>query len=336
MKTRPTIRDVAARAGVTDMTVSRVLNRSGPVSEAVRLRVERAIDELGYFPSRIARGLRSRRTRIIALIVSDVTNPFFTTIVRGVEDAASDRDHLVMICNTDESEEEEIRYMEMLAGQNVDGVLLVPAKGAERAQALAQRWEFPLVLVERRVPGNEHSIVHCDTRGGARRMTEYLLELGHREFAILASPIGVSSSDERVSGAMEALAGTGAHATVIHDTLSRETAGRAVERWMGMDPRPTAIFALNNLLTIGTLKALRARGVLVPEDVSLAGFDDLPAPLLAQPFLTVVSQPAYEMGRVGVEKLFERIANPSCAVKDSLLPPELVIRNSTGPPPRRA
>jgi LacI family transcriptional regulator len=308
------------------------VNRSGPVSAAVRERVERAIEELGYVPSRIARGLRSRRTRTLALVVSDITNPFFTTVARGVEDAASDREHLVMLCNTDESEEEEIRYLEMLTGQNVDGVLLVPARGAERARALAKRRQLPLVLLERRVPGTEHSIVHCDTRSGARSMMEYLLGLGHREFAILASPIGVTTSDDRIEGALGALEGTDGHAEVMYERLNRETAAKGIQRCMEMVPRPTAIFALNNLLTIGALKALRALGIRVPEDISLAGFDDLPAPLLEKPFLTVVSQPAYEMGRAGVEVLVSEILDPTLACTEVVLPPQLLIRASCEPP----
>jgi len=328
MASRPTIRDVAARAGVTDMTVSRVVNRSGAVSDAVRLRVEQAIDELGYVPSRLARGLRSRRTHTIALVVSDITNPFFTTIARGVEDAASDRDHLVMVCNTDESEDEEIRYLEMLAGQNVDGVLLVPTKGAEKACALAERYRLPLVLLERRIPNNTQSLVHCDTRLGTRKMMEYLLSLGHREFALLTTPVGAVTSDDRVQGAMEALEGSNGRATVICELLNRETSHKVVERWMAMDPRPTAIFALNNLLTIATLKALRSRGFQVPEDVSLAGFDDLPAPLLEQPFLTVVRQPAYEIGRAGAELLITEMSSPSSAHRQVMLQPEIVVRDS--------
>jgi LacI family transcriptional regulator len=329
---RPTIRDVAARAGVTDMTVSRVVNRSGPVSDAARQRVEQAIEELGYVPSRLARGLRSSRTLTIALVLSDITNPFFTTIARGVEDAASDRDLLVMVCNTDESEEEEIRYLEMLAGQNVDGALLVPARAAEKVCGLAERRRLPLVLLERRIPGNAHSLVHCDVRLGARQMMEYLLKLGHREIALVTTPIGVTTANDRVEGALSALNGTDGRATVISEHLSRETAGKVVERWMAMSPRPTAIFALNNLLTIGTLKALRSRGFRVPEDVSLAGFDDLPAPLLENPFLTVVSQPAYEIGKAGFELLFAEISNASYARREVTLQPSLVIRESCGPP----
>ncbi len=315
------------------MTVSRVVNRSGPVSETVRLRVERAINELGYVPSRLARGLRSSRTHTIALIVSDVRNPFFTTIARGAEDAASNRDYLLMLCNTDESEEKETRYLEMLMGQNVDGVLLVPSKTAERATALAKRAQFPLVLLERRIPDRNHSIVLCDTQAGSRQMAEHLLGLGHRVFAILASPVGVAVSDERIRGALEVIEGAGGRATILSESLSRESADRAVDRWLALEPRPTAIFALNNLLTFGLVKALRARGLRIPEDVSVAGFDDLPPHLLEQPFLTVVSQPAYEMGRRSVELLFDLIENPSSAPTEVLLQPELLIRLSCGQPP---
>jgi LacI family transcriptional regulator len=329
---RPTIRDVAALAGVTDMTVSRVVNGSGSVSDSARERVQRAIDELGYVPSRLARGLRSRRTHTIALVVSDITNPFFTTIARGVEDAASDREVLVMVCNTDESEEEELRYLEMLAGQNVDGVLLVPVKGAERACALAQRRRLPLVVVERKIPGHAHSLVQCDVRSGARQMMEYLLGLGHREFAFAITPIGFTTSDERVEGALNALESAGGTATMISTTLNKETAGKVVEFWMAMNPRPTAIFAFNNLLTFGTMKALRAQGFRAPEDVSLAGFDDLPPHLLENPFLTVVSQPAYEMGKAGVELLLKEIADPTGTPQEVTLQPRLLLRNSCGPP----
>jgi LacI family transcriptional regulator len=329
---RPTIREVAARAGVAGMTVSRVVNHSGPVSEAVRARVEQAIDELGYVPSRLARGLRSRRTHTIALIVSDVTNPFFTTIARGVEDAASDHEHLVMLCNTDESEEEEARYLEMLASQNVDGVLLVPAGGAERAKALAKSHPLPIVLLERAVPDCELSLVRCDTRAGARQMVEHLLGLGHRQFAILSSPIGLRAADERVQGALDAMRGTDATATVLEERLSRETAIRFIERCLALGPRPTAVFALNNLLTFGALRALRAKGIAVPDDITLVGFDDLPAPLLEQPFLTMVSQPAYEMGRTAVEQLFAEIADPAAAGREVLLQPQLVTRDSSSRP----
>jgi LacI family transcriptional regulator len=329
---RVTIKDVAARAGITDMTVSRVVNRSGPVSEAVRKRVQDAIDELGYVPNRLARGLRSNRTHTIALVVTDVTNPFFTTVARGVEDAASDLDHLVLLCNTDESEKEELRYLEMLAGQSVDGVLLVPAMTGQAARELAGRRGLPLVMLDRRVPMTDVSVVRCDSKGGSAEMARYLLGLGHREFAILAGPVGVPTSDDRVAGFLAALEGTDGRATIVHGQFSAESGREGVARALELIPRPTALFALNNFVTIGALQALNERGVRVPEEIVLVGFDDLPPAMVGQPFLTVVSQPAYEMGRRAVDLLLAQLTMPDQAPQEIVLPSELVIRRSSGAP----
>ena len=328
---RVTIRDVAVRAGVTDMTVSRAVNGSGPVSEGVRKRVLEAIEELGYVPSRVARGLRSNRTHTLALIVTDVTNPFFTTIARGVEDAASDRDHLLLLCNTDESEAEELRYLEMLAGQGVDGVLFVPARSGEAARELAARHRLPLVILDRRISMPDLSVVRCDSEAGAAQMGRYLLDLGHREFTILAGPEGVPTSDDRVNGFVGALKETNARARVLHGQFSNAWGREGVERTLAEAPRTTAIFALNNFVTIGALQALYGRGVRVPEDVSLVGFDDLPSAMVGQPFLTVISQPAYEMGRRAVDLLLAQLGN-SGQPQEIVLPTDLVVRQSSGPP----
>lgn len=329
---RVTIRDVAARAGVTDMTVSRAVNGSGPVSEVVRKRVLEAVEELGYVPSRVARGLRSSRTNTLALIVTDVTNPFFTTIARGVEDAASDRDHLLLLCNTDESEAEELRYLEMLAGQGVDGVLFVPARSGEAARDLAARHRLPLVILDRRVAMPDLSVVRCDSRAGAWEMARYLFGLGHREYAILAGPPGVLTSDDRVAGFLRALEGTEAHTTVLHGQFSNAWGREGVDRVLTLASQPTAIFALNNFVTIGALQALSERGKAVPSDLSLVGFDDLPAAMVGQPFLTVVSQPAYEMGRQAVELLLDQVGDPGRKPQEIVLPTDLVVRRSAGPP----
>jgi LacI family transcriptional regulator len=328
MERRVTIKDVAARAGITDMTVSRVVNRSGPVSEAVRKRVLEAIDELGYVPSRIARGLRSSRTHTLALIVTDVTNPFFTTIARGVEDAASDRDQLLLLCNTDESEAEELRYLEMLSSQSVDGVLLVPARSGRASRELAARRGLPLVMLDRRVQMPDVSSVRCDSRAGAAEMGRYLLDLGHRRFAVLAGPVGVPTSDDRIEGFLGAVGREGV--TVYNGRYSLESGREMAHLAMGAALAPTALFALNNFVTIGALQGLSEMGKRVPEDVALVGFDDLPAAMVVQPFLTVVAQPAYEMGRRAVDLLLGRLANPEEAPREVVLPTELIVRQSSG------
>lgn len=325
-----TIKDVAARVGVTDMTVSRVVNGSGAVSEGVRQRVKEAIEELGYVPSRLARGLRSNRTHTIALMVTDVTNPFFTTVARGVEDAASDRDHLVLLCNTDESEDEELRYLEMLAQQSVDGVLLVPARSGTRSLEFAAKRGLPVVILDRRVPTHEYSVVRCDARTGAEEMARYLVSLGHRNFAVLAGPVGVTTSDDRVDGFLDALGELRDRVSVSHGPLSPESGRHRAIEAMAIEPRPTAIFGLNNFVTIGALQGLNSLGIRVPEDIALVGFDDLPPAMVGQPFLTVVSQPAYEMGHRAVELLLEQLSHPGNPPQEIVLPTELLVRRSSG------
>lgn len=316
------------------MTVSRAVNGSAPVSDAVRKRILDAIEELGYVPSRVAQGLRSNRTRTIALVVTDVTNPFFTTIARGVEDAASDRDHLLLLCNTDESEEEELRYLEMLVGQGVDGVLFVPARTGRRAKELAHRRRLPLVILDRRVPLDGSSVVRCDSMSGAAEMARYLIDLGHREFVILAGPKGVPTSDDRVQGFRKVLEGIDARCTVLHGRFASDWGREGVAQVLKLEPRPTAIFALNNFVTIGALQALSEQGIKVPEDFTLVGFDDLPAAMVGQPFLTVVSQPAYEMGRRAVELLLDELNDPEHSPQELVLPTELIVRRSSGQPRR--
>lgn len=327
---RVTIKDVAARVGVTDMTVSRVVNGSGPVSDSVRQRVNEAIEELGYVPNRLARGLRSNRTHTIALMVTDITNPFFTTVARGVEDAASDRDHLVLLCNTDESEEEELRYLEMLSQQNVDGVLLVPARTGVRSLEFAAKRGLPVVLIDRRGPTQQHSVVRCDARKGAADMARHLVGLGHRRFSVLAGPVGVTTSDDRVAGFLDALGELRDQATVTHGPLSPASGRERAIEAMSAKQRPTALFGLNNFVTIGALQGLTSLGIRVPEDLALVGFDDLPPAMIGQPFLTVVSQPAYDMGHRAVELLLEQLRHPENPSQEILLPTELLVRQSSG------
>ena len=314
------------------MTVSRVLNRSGYISESVTERVEAAVAALGYVPNRLARGLRSQRSGTIALLVTDITNPYFTTIARGVEDAASDAGSLVLFCNTDESEDEELRYMRMLVGQRVDGVLLVPAGSGSKSLELARSHGLSVVVLDRKVPDKTVDAVRCDSVDSAAQLANLLLGLGHRRFGVLAGRRGVSTTDERVAGFLDALSQTDdpIDVRVLHGEYTQSSGRQMVREVLAGDHRPTALFALNNFISIGALQELHDMNVKVPEEVALVGFDDLPPTLVTFPFLTVIAQPAYEIGRISVELLLERLDDRSAPRVERVLPTDIIVRKSSG------
>lgn len=331
-----TIRDVAEQAGVSTMTVSRVLNNSGYVSQDARERVETAVADLGYVPNTIGLSLRFKRTKTIALVLTDITNPFFTTIARGVEDVASDRGFTVILCNTDESESEQARYLNSLHQRRVDGVLLVPAASAPAAVQWLQKRGMPAVLIDRRVPGIRVDVVRCDSEGGAHDVTQHLIGLGHRNIAVLTGPAQVSTAGDRVQGFLRAHREAGLDtnpALIMHGQYTLAGGAGMMAQALQVRPRPTAVFAANNFIAIGAYRALRDAGLSVPDDMSLVAFDDLPAALMLDPFLTVAAQPAYEMGRLATELLLERLAGTTpFEPREILLPTTLVIRRSSGRP----
>ena len=331
MRERITIKEVAARAGVGTMTVSRVLNSSGRVAPAMRLRVQKVIDELGYVPNQVARGLRLGRTGTLALLVTDITNPFFTSIARGAEDAASDGGSLLLVCNTDEDEDEELRYMRMLIEKQVDGVLLVPARKGTASIRLALENRVGVVVLDRAPEIAEVDVVRCDTGQGAYELGRLLVEKGHRSFGVLAGPLGVPTSDERVAGFVKALTDSGLNDSpaVQYGAYTQEAGEQMAKILVESGNLPTAIFAANNFIALGALSEFMRRGIRVPEDVAVVGFDDLPASLT--PFLTIVAQPAYDMGRTAVELLFARLkSNEKPEPKQILLPCQMVVRRSSG------
>ena len=318
------------------MTVSRAINQSGSVSPATRARVERAIAELGYVPNALARQLRSNRTKTLALVLSDISNPFFTTIARGVEDAARERDFGVMFCNTDESEHEEIAYLEVLIERRIDGVLLVPSSTSTASLRLLREHGIPVVVLDRRVRAHRVDAVRSDSVGGAYVLVRHLLELGHRRIGVLTGRRTVSTSVDRVTGCRRALAEEGLELDrrlVRYGEFNQAAGFRMAQQLLAMSPRPSAMFAANNFIAFGAIRAIRDAGLRVPDDMSVVAFDDLPPEWVIDPFLTVLAQPAYEMGRRGAELLLRRLAggdaNKPCL---TVLPSELIVRRSSAPP----
>jgi LacI family transcriptional regulator len=331
-----TLNDVARRAGVSTMTVSRVINESGYISQATRARVNEAIAELGYVPNALARQLRSKKSRTVALVVTDILNPFFTTIASGVEDTARARGYAVMFCNTYESEAEEAAYVRVLIERQVEGVLLVPAGGLGTSVLRLAERGMPTIVLDRHVRDVETDEVRADSRTGAYEAVRHLTGLGHRRIAVLTGPEGVSTSMDRVDGYRQALAEAcpdGTCEQIMFGEFNEASGYSMARRALEEGPRPTAIFAANNFIAFGALRALREAGLRIPEDISMVVFDDLPPGWVLDPFLTVVSQPAYEIGTRAAQLLLDRLAGDDPEGPRSIvLPSELIVRRSTAPP----
>jgi LacI family transcriptional regulator len=313
-----------------------VINSSGYISQETRERVAQAIAELDYLPNALARSLRHKQTKMIALVLSDITNPFFTAIARGVEDAAKEQGFSVLLCNTDESEQVERDYLSILVQKQVDGVLLVPASDDGAAMGLLRARGVAAVVLDRRVGGAPVDTVRGDSVRGAYELVRHLTALGHRRIAALTGPLSVSTAADRVAGYKRALAEAGIpldERLICANDFSPRGGYRATQRLLAEGPRPSAIFGGNNFIAFGAFRALREAGLSVPEQISLVTFDDLPESWLMSPFLTTMNQPAYAIGRCATDLLVERLegrAGPEA--REIVLPAELVIRRSSAPP----
>ena len=328
------IRDVAKQAGVSAITVSRVVNNSGVVNSATRDRVNKAIVELGYVPNSLAKSFRSKQTCLIALVLSDITNPFWTTVARGIEDIAEKNGFHVILCNSDENPEKEANYVNVLLQRRVDGIIIAPTINDKNQFLMLKRHAVPCVLLDRRIDGLKYDTITSNGREGAMKLTQHLLRLGYRRIAIIAGPSTISTAQERVEGYCQALKGSRVPidpSLIIRDTYRENSGYESVKQLLKRDPRPDAIFAGNNFIAVGALHAIRELGLRIPEDVALAGFDDIPQGSLISPALTVVSQPAYEMGVAAAESLLSRLSGKyQGKPRDIVFDTSIIIRESCG------
>lgn len=334
----PTIRDVAKRAGVASMTVSRVINDSGYVSDETRAKVEAAILELGYVPNMLGPSLRFNQTKTLALIITDITNPFWTTVARGVEDAANEDAYSVILCNTDESLEKQEQYVDMLLKRRIDGILFVPADDSPDSVELIRTQSVNVVVLDREITGIENlDIVRGDSFGGAYELAMHLITLGHKHIAILSGPEHISTSVERVAGFRQAMREVGLEqnlANVYWGSFCQKAGYEITMQALSTTPRPTALLAVNNFIANGALQALASNGLNVPQDISLVSFDDIPENINPTPFLTVAVQAAYDMGYQATKLLLARLAGEGPEdYQEIVLPTRIIIRHSTAPPP---
>ncbi|MFD8091129.1 LacI family DNA-binding transcriptional regulator [Streptomyces malaysiensis] len=331
-----TIHDVARAAGVSPATVSRVFN-GGKVTPARALSVQEAAAALGFAPNRVARSLRKQRSSVIALIIPDIENPFFTSLARGVEDAAQRTSLSVVLCNSDEDTEKERRYLEVALGEQMAGVIVAAASQDETDLGPLTDRGVPVVAVDRRPRDAEVDAVRVDNHHGGEVATRHLLQAGYRRIACITGPEGASTSEERLAGHRAALSAAQGGAAAADNTYIRHAdfrveGGRvAMRELLALPEPPDAVFVANNLMTIGVLDALGEAG-RTPPGVGVLSFGDVPWASLVRPSLTAVELPSYELGRTAADLLLQRRDGSLAPVQTVVLRTKLQVRESTAGP----
>jgi DNA-binding LacI/PurR family transcriptional regulator len=314
--------DVARHAGLSIATVSRVLSGKANVSEASRQRVLAAAAELDYRPSRTARSLRERRGHVIGIIITDVQNPFFATVVRAVEDIVYQHKYAFWLCNTDEDPDKESAYVDLMLSEHVAGVIVSPTSETDNSCRRLAEAEIPVVAIDRRTLQAEVDTVVVDNVRASRELVSHLLEIGHRRIgAVLGTPTA-TTGHERRAGYEQALKTYGLEVNpelVRAGPPTQEFGEKATHELLDMEEPPTALFTGNNLLTLGVLCAVSERNLRAPDDIGVAAFDGMDWMSLVCPMLPIVSQPAEEMGRTAARLLLARMADATREPQEVML-----------------
>lgn len=331
----PTLHDVAGEAGVSKSTVSRVLNQPDIVADATREAVLKAVEKLGYRPSRVARRLRMERghANMLGLVIPDIQNPFFADIARGVEDVAYAHDYALVLSNSDEDPARQEVALETLRTESVDGVIVPPVADDDPHVRNMAEAGIPVVCVDRRLRGRRVDTITSDNFEGAYEAVVHLIEHGHRRIGFVGGIPRISTTRDRKRAYRQALEdyGVDVRSALIREGNSRQEAGRRLtgELLDGAAP-PTALFTGNNLMTLGAYVAVHERGLCIPDDLAIIGYDDVPWALALHPPPTVVDQPGYEIGQRAAEMLLQRIEQPDRTPTTVTLQHRLVLRRSCG------
>ena len=329
----PTIQDVANFAGVSPATVSRVLNNYPHISDEVRRNVQGAISHLSYEPNRVAQRLRATHSRLIGIVVTDITNPFFNMIMASIESVFFDKGFSVLMSNTAANPQKEFDYLTMLENEEVAGLIIAPtSENVDRIAELAESG-LPIVVIDRRLSNARVDAVLADNIAGAQAAVEHLIKLGHRRIGHLGGRMRLTSGRERYEGYKRAME---IHNLPVSEGWvrfgdHRHESGyaRAMELMDESDP-PTAWFITNNMMTLGALNAIHDRERRIPDDIAIVGFDDMPWAISLNPPLTVVAQPMMEIGFRAANMLLERIKQPDLPPRTEILDTKLIVRASCG------
>jgi len=323
-----TIKDVARQAGVSVTTVSRVINDNGYVAKDVHQRVIEAMKDLHYQPNAIARGLVSRRTETLGLIVPDVANPFFADIARGVEDEAIENGFTVILCNTDWKLEREQKYINLMRGKWVEGIVLVGSRGDEKDLA-RQLDGLPVVMVDRK-PSAFRNAVWSDNEVGAYVATKHLVDIGCSRIAHISGPEDSPSAEARKVGFFRALEEhAGVYGTVLPGDFRYSGGFAAAEHLFSRGVPPEGIFSGNDMMAVGVIQAANRLGIRIPEDIKLVGYDNIAMAEYVFPSLTTIEQRAYEMGREASHILAAQLAGEGGVENEREYEPTIIVRHST-------
>lgn len=332
---RASIRDVAARAGVSVTTVSHTLNATRFVSAAAQAKVHEAAHALGYVPSEIARGLKHNTTRTLGMLVPNNSNPYFAEIIRGVEHRCYGAGYSLLLCNSNDDAQRQIDHLRVLAERRVDGLVLVASGDDEEIVACCKDLRLPLVLVDREIDSIAADLIEVDHAAGGELATAHLLALGHARVACIVGPADLRPSQQREAGWRRALARAGVtpHADeIVRGDFGPQSGAVAMQQLLRSAQPPTAVFVCNDMMAIGALHAAHEAGVDVPRQLSIVGFDDIELAAYTSPPLTTVAQPKEAIGTGAAELLLERLRDGRTAPRRAILQPELHVRASTAPP----
>lgn len=325
------IKEVAKKAGVSVATVSRVLNNSDLVSEETKERVLKAIKELNYHPNLLSRNLRHLKTKMILALLPNVSNPFYARVVKGIEDVAHKHGYNVMLCNTDSNPEKERAYLELLKNKLADGVILMASTMKKEELTLLAK-NYPVVQCCEYIEDAGASYVSIDNFSAAYKAVRHLINLGHSKIALLSCKNEFISTKLREEGYKKALEEAGIkfdEKLVKYGDYSFKSGIRAAKELLSMQEKPTAIFAISDIMAIGVIKALKEAKLKVPENVAVVGFDDINFASMYDPAVTTISQPKYDLGCVAMEMLLNFIEGKQKNPQGVFLEHELVIREST-------
>lgn len=327
-----TIKNVAEKAGVSIATVSRVINNSQQVSEQVRSRVLEVIDEMGFKPNPVARSLVMKKSRLIGVIVPDMSSYFFGEIMNGIEEITRTYQYDIIVCNTRGNHELEIRYLDLFQGKQVEGVIFMSWKLENDVVEHIRNMEIPVVMVNRNTSKLTVPSVSIDNYKAAYELTHYLLKKGHTKIALIRNSIDIDAFGlEQYKGYKQALIENGIEVNknyVRYGDFSIENSYRIVKNFVKENDIPTAIFATSDVMAIGAINALKDCGYDVPDDVSVAGFNDIRLASIYRPKLTVIHQPLFNIGTVAVKMIIDRIKGEETGENIVILPHSLIERES--------